>query len=230
MVSEVVNEDCASPSIVRVWQAIDDCGQSSTSTQTVSIQRPSISDLVLPSEEVFIECGTETLDANGDIDPAQAGSPAFCCDQVASEDLCKLSLTFEDDVLESCGNSTKVLRTWQVINWCTPTNTPTTLTQLIVIGDSTGPVIPSGSFTIDGDANCSGSLSLADLGIADGCGAITAARIEYNTTQLVVVDLLAGGMVSGLPMGATSATIIATDECGNTSSENVTLNLSLIHI
>ena len=232
LISEVLDESCSSPAVVRVWKATDACGQSSTSTQTVNILRPSISDLILPETEVNIECGTEVLNAEGEVDPSQAGSPEFCCDQVTSEDLCKLSLSYEDDILESCGNSYKVLRTWQILNWCSPTNAPTELTQLIVVGDTTGPAIDASAFTIDADANCEGSLSLADLAITDACSAVTAVRIEYTTgstyagtSSTNIFNLFAGDMVTGLPLGTTNATITATDECGQSTDLNVVLTV-----
>ena len=233
LLSEIVDEDCAGPAVIRVWQAIDACGQSATATQTVSLLRPSISDLILPSTDVTIECGTEQLDADGNIDPAQSGFPEFCCDQVVNEDLCQLTLSFEDDVIPSCGNSTKILRTWSILNWCTPTNTPTQLTQLIVVGDTTPPMIDaSGLSAISAGADCTGTLSLADLPVTDGCSEITALRIEYTTgstyagtSQTFITDLLAGETLSGLPMGTTSATITATDECANTATVDVDLNV-----
>jgi len=186
----------------------------------------------LPAAEVFIECGSEILNADGDIDPAQSGTPEYCGEVVTDEDLCKITLTYDDQPLSSCGNGTKVLRTWTILNWCNLSSTSPTLTQLIVVEDTTGPVIDASAFTINADADCEGSISLSDLGVTDACSAVTAVRLEYTTGSTYagtsttnIFDLFAGDVVDGLPLGATNATITATDECGQSTELDVVLTV-----
>ena len=239
LISEIVESNCDliadwnGAQIKRVWKATDACGQSSVCTQTVNLKAPRIADLILPSNDVVIECGTEELLADGSVDPAQAGFPAFCCDQVTDEDFCKLSISYEDDILNSCGESYKILRTWQILNWCLPSNTPTEYTQLIVVGDHTGPVVNAGaSITVNANDDCEGILDLSALDITDACSAITGVRLEYTTGSVYtgsattfIVDLFAGDVASGLPAGITNATLIATDECFNTTSVDIAINV-----
>ena len=239
LISEIIESNCAliadwnGAQIKRVWKATDACGQSSTCTQTVNLKAPRIADLTLPENNVDIECGTEQLLPDGSVDPAQAGAPEFCCDQVTDEDFCKLTISYEDDVFESCGDSYKVIRTWTVFNWCLPTNAPIEYTQLIVVGDHTGPIVNVGNaITIDANDDCEGALDLSALDITDACSAITGVRLEYTTGSTYagtstnfIVDLFAGQTATGLPAGTTNATLIATDECFNTTSVDLVINV-----
>jgi len=238
LVSEIVEDNCdlladwIGARIVRVWRATDECGNAANATQIVNLLAPRITDLTLPAEDVSIECGTEMLDADGAIDPAQSGAPVFCCDEVTDEDFCKLSISFEDNVLESCGNSLKIFRTWSIFNWCNPT-APTQLTQIIVVEDTTPPMVNGGTtITVSANADCEGELDLSNLDITDGCSEVTAIRFEFQTGSVYagtgavqIIDLLAGEMVSGLPLGDLTGTIIATDECGNTSRTDATISV-----
>ncbi len=239
LVSEVITDNCAllaewnGAVITRVWRATDACGNAANATQVVNLKAPRIADLILPSADIAIECGDEQLLADGSIDPAQTGGPAFNCDEVTDEDFCKLSISFTDNVIESCGNSLKIFRTWEIFNWCNPT-APTQLNQIIVVGDTTPPVIAAGAtINVAADNNCAGSVDLSTLQITDGCSEITNVRFEYTTGSVYlgtgatqIIDLLAGETVEGLPMGETSGVVIATDECGNTSQTDVTINVT----
>ena len=237
LISETVNTNCDLLSdwngaqISRVWRATDACGNAANATQTVSLKAPRIADLILPATEVRIECGDEQLDAEGAIDPAQTGGPAFCCDPISDSDFCKLSLTFTDKVFENCGNSSTIVRTWHIFNTCS--NISDELVQTIIIEDTTGPTVNAGAaITVSANADCSGSVDLSTLDIIEDCGEVTAVRFEYFVGSVYaggstnIVDLLAGDAVDGLPMGATTGTVFATDECGNTSETEVTINVA----
>ena len=88
------------------------------------------------------------------------------------------------------------------------------------------------TITVDANNDCVGMVDLSTLGMTDGCSDITAVRFEYTTgnvflgtLQTLIVDLLGGETVEGLPLGATAGTVIATDACGNSGETNVTINV-----
>jgi hypothetical protein len=239
LISEVLETNCDlsvgnySGKVIRVWKATDACGQSSTCTQTVNLVAPKISDLILPNDVTEIECGTQILLADGSVDPAQSGVPQFGCESVSDEDLCKLSISYEDNILESCGVSYKVLRTWQILNWCGPNNSPQEFTQLIVVGDHTGPVINMPTeITLQANSDCGGFINLSGIDVTDVCSEVTGLRIQYTTGSTVIgteetfiVDLMAGNPITDLPTGPTPATVIATDDCGNSTALDIVINV-----
>ena len=58
---------------------------------------------------------------------------------ISHNDKCGFSVTYEDDVVDVCPTSYKVLRTWKIIDWCN--NTKVEHEQTIKVLDSTPPVI-----------------------------------------------------------------------------------------
>ena len=152
---------------------------------------------------------------------------------MTDEDFCKLSISYEDKIIESCGISYKLIRTWQIFNWCLPTSEPTTFDQIIVVEDTVGPEVDVPSeITINANENCGGFIDLSGLSISDDCSEVTGLRAEYYLTNsnngsqdLFVVDLFAGNPINNLPTGATTAMIIATDACHNSSATEIVIKV-----
>ena len=237
MIGEVIDDNCDNIAdwngavITRTFRATDSCGNATNADQIVNLVAPRIEDLELPTANVVIECGDEQLLGDGSVDPVQSGVPQFCCDVVTNDDFCQLVITFEDKVTETCGNSMFITRTWHITNTCTFGSEE--VVQTIVVEDSTPPMINAGAtITVDANNDCVGMVDLSTLGMTDGCSDITAVRFEYTTgnvflgtLQTLIVDLLGGETVEGLPLGATAGTVIATDACGNSGETNVTINV-----
>jgi len=144
VISEIIEEtNCNSGQIgsyiVRTWQAEDVHGNSSTCVQKIGLIAPNISDLDLPGDVTF-ECGDVTNDPT-QLGTDVSGAPEFDCNGIPDghSGQCDILITFEDDVLDKCGSSYFITRTWTIIDWCS--GVPTMHEQKIIVSDTQGPEI-----------------------------------------------------------------------------------------
>ena len=152
------NGNCNGPSatIIRVWTATDASGNSASCTQTITRKRPTLGDVELPPhydgiDEDVLDCSGNGWDTNGNgyPDVSETGGPTITGIPFVNGDICNLTTTYEDVVIDICGDSYKVLRKWLIIDWCTAEQA--TYDQLIKVLDQTGPtaVCPQGPVTIN---------------------------------------------------------------------------------
>ena len=98
----------------RVWTATDASGNSSSCTQNIFVSSVDVNDVVFPDDyivEYDLDDDCSVLDLV-DVDPSISGTPSnFTCPS--------LKFTYSDLEFEMCGASTKILRTWFAIDWCT---------------------------------------------------------------------------------------------------------------
>lgn len=145
--------------------------------------------------------------------------------------LCELNATFDDQVLEICESSFKVLRRWSVLDWCS-----TELVeryQIIKIIDDKGPfaTAPQDNFMVSADPyDCTGDYVVEDPIVSFECG-----TWEYEVGYLLA-DATGGAPINGLyiddnvlqlsdgsyvirdlPIGQTWIRYTITDKCGNSS-------------
>jgi hypothetical protein len=106
--------------VVRTWLAMDDCGRTSSSVQTISFvdnEPPKFIDL--PSNNATIKCG-ENL-------PTESPTAVDNCSQVA--------VTSQETTTNGTGCEKTVLRTWLATDECG--NTATYLQQIMVVDSTT---------------------------------------------------------------------------------------------
>ncbi|MGB4967926.1 MAG: hypothetical protein WBO31_00245 [Saprospiraceae bacterium] len=144
--------------------------------------------------------------------------------------VCKIALTYEDQLLPVCPYTFKVLRKWTYIDWCRPSGQNViTHYQVIKVIDEKGPIIACGqNVTISTDIwSCTGSVILPSPTVIEECSKTTV-QVGYklvrngdtatldgaNTNNIVY---LGNGFysISGLPLGLSWVIFRVTDECGN---------------
>lgn len=97
----------------RVWTATDGHGNSSSCSQFIHFAEVSVDDVVFPSDFIVdynLDSLCSVLDLQGVL-PEVSGEPTFFgCPS--------LQFQYSDLEFEMCGASTKMLRTWFVVDWC----------------------------------------------------------------------------------------------------------------
>ena len=146
----------------RTWTATDDCGNSSTATQTINIADTTAPVIAALPGPTTIEC---------------TGTPSFA--QATATDACDptVTLTFVDATTPgSCAGNYSVTRTWTATDDC---NNTSTATQTINVADTTAPLISGvgGSATIE----CPLTPVFSSPTASDACGAATLSFADVVT-------------------------------------------------
>ncbi len=259
-VVEASGDGCGATTITRFFTArvADGCSadmpsadeQSSAdalrTSMTLTFNRPTFANLTLDSIAPVVEIeACATLDAPAEFLPRAADYPLLVMDDGRTINLgdpgsaCSMGLvsyTDSQNPIRPCPNTVKFQRTFTVVDWCDPTNV-INYTQLVKVGDSTGPEITGSTERIFGTnvpEACSAVVRLdaAGVGTLDACS---------GTTNELTVTIFPDGDVSRrgygsytidptngvaevsdpLPVGAYTFNYTATDECGNVSYLNV---------
>ncbi len=212
--------------IERVWQASDDFGHTSTCTQTVGLQAPSFDRVQWPDNV--------TLACDATADPlTEAGIPAFGCFPITDDyhGLCDMTYTYDDQTFSTCGNSSKILRTWTIINWCTGVSKD--YVQTIHLSDQVGPTIDVANILANTNTyTCDATVDF-NQAVTDDCGEVISLTVSYliggnpylGNEQYAIVDILNGEQITGLGLGDTELTITAKDECLNLTEETITITV-----
>ncbi len=139
--------------------------------------------------------------------------------------VCNVLSGYSDIQFDACGQGQKIIRTWNLIDWCN-TNVDITGRQSIEIIDSTPPEVVqlvSGEYvpvTILSDVTtsiepwtCSAVLALPDLTVRDNCD--DSPDVVFSTDEGVVQ----GDFITDLWLGQSPITVSATvtDDCGNST-------------
>jgi len=108
----------------------------------------------------------------------------------------------------------KYLREFKILDCCNNILV-TDVFQTISILDTTAPSITCpAALTVSSSSNsCLGNVFLPAATISDACSNVT---VSITTPSGVINSN--GGFASNLPLGTTTVTYIATDECGNTAT------------
>ncbi len=179
--------------ITRTWKATDDCGNTSTCNQVITIDDSTAPVMTCPAG-VTIECTTSTL-------PPSTGSPTASdnCDATPA-------ITYTDITTGSgCTQEYTISRTWTATDDC---GNFSTCTQSIVITDNTSPVLTCpANVTIECTANTL-PVNTGNATASDNCD--TAPFVSYND------------ITTASPTCPQEYTIERTwtvaDDCGNSSS------------
>ncbi|MBK9012934.1 MAG: hypothetical protein IPM82_02000 [Saprospiraceae bacterium] len=182
----------------------------------------------------------DTLEPGIDVSPtlpdttlANTGSGIV---NVSVSTICAYNVLHSDQLVNICGTSFKILRTWTVLDWCTGDIILTGVggednVQIIKIADKVGPTITRTPFSVSINvpaahpAPCKSTGLLLPPTISDNCNAVTVQIITSvgEAIYLNGVDGTNGGSIPppGLSIGTHPVTYIATDACGNSTSITV---------
>ncbi len=183
--------------ITRTWVATDDCGNTSSCIQTISVQDSQAPVLSCPVN-VTIECNESTLPEN-----TGTATSTDNCDETPT-------LSFSDVTAGAgCPDGYTITRTWTAIDNC---GNAGTCEQIIVVDDGTAPLVSCpANVTIE----CTASTAPANTGTA------TASDNCDDSPIVAFNDVTVGG---ACPQEYTiTRTWSATDQCGNTGTCNQTI-------
>ncbi len=220
--------NCGNPiaQISRKWLVTDEGGNRDFCTQIISIAQPSISQVVFPEnldglDNAALDC--EAVAANAStLLPENTGVPTINGKIIENNGPCRLIPTYEDQIVQSCEGTYKVLRTWTVVNWCS--SEVVERVQIIKVVDSKGPAISlPADFTVSTSTTiCEASVTLPAANISDACSSTIAISIQSPFGNLTTN----GGMINNVPVGTYAITYNAVDACGNTSSATLQLTVA----
>ncbi|MEO6130751.1 MAG: T9SS type A sorting domain-containing protein, partial [Saprospiraceae bacterium] len=218
---EIINTNldfsyCANGSIQVTWKATDASGNMSTCRQVFGIVPLTLETLTFPKDYIGV--------CNGSSDPSVTGFP-----QVGGIDLdlpgglCNISVMYQDEVIQLCGNGIKILRRWTVRDWCT--GQTRVFGQTILLSDHEGPVLVCvANMQVSTDLyNCYANVLVPKPAATDSCSKVTGFQLFSHDGTVVKVGN--NFIINGLPQGVHSVKWVVTDECGNTSSCNVNITV-----
>jgi hypothetical protein len=116
---------------------------------------------------------------------ADQAAPFFGCqtiDPAANPNICKITYTYEDQVFQGCVGI-KIVRNWEVINWCT--RVVREHRQVILIDDVDAPTIAADRDIIEVGTQvdvCESDFMLTNF-YTDACSEITGMEVVYDVTD-----------------------------------------------
>ena len=158
--SETTAGDCdGSYTVTRTFTATDDAGNSSSATQTITVEDTTAPEFTSVPADYTVECSDEM--------PMD--------DATASDNCSDVSITVESETIagDAAGNYT-IVRTFTATDAC---GNSTSASQTITVEDTTAPEL---SIPADYTAECSDELILDDATATDNCGEVT---IEVSSEE-----------------------------------------------
>ena len=98
---------CNVGTITRTWTAIDQGGNSSACTQTLTVEDTTPLQITFPQNIDLIACNASTI-------PSNTGEPTFINDDCESIGTSHNDIEFTNET----GLCIRILRTWTVVDWC----------------------------------------------------------------------------------------------------------------
>ncbi|WP_165569393.1 PKD domain-containing protein, partial [Flavobacterium suncheonense] len=183
--------DCIrSYTTVRTWTATDDCGNSSTATQTITVIDNVPPVAPAPPADVTVSCGS--------LVPAMISLTAndACCGD--------LTVPGVDTITPGqCANSYVITRTWTFVDACGNTSS---VSQTITVNDNVPPVVPTPPANVT--VSCGSQIpAMISLTANDACS---------GTITVPGVDAVTPGQCINSYVVTRTWTFV--DACGNTSS------------
>ncbi|MDH7912674.1 gliding motility-associated C-terminal domain-containing protein [Winogradskyella sp. SYSU M77433] len=179
--------------IVRIWTATDECGNTTSADQVITVEDTTPPILTLP-EDITLECGDDTSSDNTGL--------------AKGEDSCGgVTISEFDNITNTCGNTQVIERTWTVSDNC---GNVTTGVQTITVVDTVAPVL---TVPADVTIECTEDTSPANTGQATATDDCATPTISYSD-----VETAACGNTKTI-----IRTWTTTDACGNTTSSDQTI-------
>lgn len=224
---EIIDYECDSEFervINRHWKADDAYNNTVSCIQEIYIRRDSLSGVILPphyddKEEPALHCDDDfPVNNNGFPSPAFTGSPDV-------ESCITLQAFYVDVPIETCGAGYKVLRKWQIIDWCTAEDI--NYNQIIKVVDTIAPIFDCPEDMV---INTEGYYCYAEDVIIpmvkniQDCSSTTVDYQIYNQKG-DLIHSYQDGLIDQLPIGTNTVIYRVTDECGNadTCSAKITV-------
>lgn len=251
-VEQQCSEDGNSHIVYRTWILENQSNYVYTCEQRIFVKRQTLADLYFPphfnnEDYKAISCDYE-LSADGYVNyphiiqlsedlspstipyPQGTGSPggAYCSN---------IKVNYHDTHYPSCGNQIKILRRWNIIDWCTGEDK--VQDQVIEIVDDRGPLlIYNGHYeTINADFNdCYAHIKSVPFPIEIHDCSKTHYKVAYSyindngrRTDDVYDGVTKNGdgsySISEIPVDSISLVYIVSDDCGHTSRKEVNFKL-----
>ncbi len=197
--------------ITRSYTATDASGNTSTCDQIINVTRPSLNQVIFPPHYDDIQESALDCD-NPDTSTSNTGAPTINGNSIEAN--CNFAAEYSDQIIPICQNSNKILRNWIVYDWCNGTNI--SFTQTIKTLDKTAPTLicPNDVVISVNSNDCFGSLIIPSPTVSDNCSSHNNISIEVDAPE----GYLNGNTLYNLPLGIHSIIYTATDDCGNSST------------
>ena len=194
-IDTVTSSDSCPITVDRTFTVTDNCGNSASAIQTITIQDTTAPNLSIPAD-VTIECSEEESSTN--------------TGEATGSDTCStVTITQSDDETSACGNTKTIVRTWTATDECGNT---TSADQTIVVEDTTPPII---TIPVDVTIECGEDESSENTGLAkaeDDCGGLTISESDDITETCGNTKIII-------------RTWTAVDNCGNSISDSQTITV-----
>lgn len=209
--------------ISRTWTATDFYNNSSSCTQTINVEQPSISDVIWPPNLDGIS--GPSIDCVAPVThPDSTGYPTINGQPIPNGvGYCSMAVNYNDQTLPLCEGSYKILRNWTVVYWCT--GEILNHVQIIAVKDTHAPTLtcpPALNVGTTSSQFCTATIILPEVGIADDCGSTF--TVTMNTPAGWVSGN--GGIINGVTPGGYTLTYNVSDACGNASSCSTPLTVA----
>ncbi len=196
--------DCGEVVITRTFITEDEAGLTAGCTQEITLRKPTLADVTLPPFTAYLECDESfPTDGNGNPSPTVTGYP-FLQTAFGVEDLdqtyCNLAASYADqERIEVCEGTYKLVREWTVLDWCAP-GASFIYTQIIKVGDFTGPAIscPTVDYDWDGQPDplviptgpfdCSAAFEAPLPTVTDNCSSFSILTEVITDVQVDVTN------------------------------------------
>ena len=213
--------------ILRTWTAVDDCGNSTSDTQLITVTdtiEPVLIDVPADGSmecSAIIPAGNVTASDNCDANPLVTFSQ-----QIIPGDDCAFTIIRTWTAIDACGNESAASQTLEVTDESAPTlvgvpsdetvDCGSIPTAAVVMGDDNCDDNVEITFTEDISAGCPYTITRTWIG-TDNCGNTASA------TQVIIVVDTTPPILYGVPANQTmqcnspvvSSVVAATDNCGN---------------
>lgn len=218
--------------VYRRWKAIDASGFEAVCYDTIYLIRGTFADLTLPphwdgTDNPPLDCAGRDIEwptfPNGNPDTSYTGKPegVFCGN---------IQFDFQDDTIQVCGPTYKILRNWIILDWCDPSN-KLFYTQRIKIEDFTAPIaICPPIDTVSTEAyTCTATARVEPPFVIEECSDWSYTILHKPsdssgnpdpsgaTNRNVVLGTDGYYYINDLPYGRSWIVYYVTDECGNTT-------------
>ncbi len=203
--------------IERVWTVMDASGNQDVCTQNIYLKRVTLGNVVFPQHHDGFALPVLVCSVDDPLDFSVAGEPTIFGKPIDNSGFCEIVVTYSDQTFPSCGGGTRILRNWQVFDFCANTNQQQI--QVIKVEDKTPPVITCpNDITLGLDPyDCSTTVTLVQPTATDECSTVTlSANWQFGSGF---------GPFPNIPPGNYPVTYIATDACGNSSTCSITVTL-----
>lgn len=233
--------------VVRTYQATDINGnKSETCVITIDVQTIADLNAIVMPPSYTVAAGTE-LECDGPWAILQNGNPSPI-DSIAPGNItldgtgvpsingldlypdpdlyCNLMVSYTDTKLPPIGCVTKIMRTWQVIEWSCANRTRAPYVQIIEIKDTEGPAIAGLTDILASTSNhdCEATVNFVNAILSDNCASV--ADLTADITIYPNGNLAAPGIfikhgavkTARLPVGNHIATYTAYDACYNSTT------------